>query len=229
MINLKSLNKKALIITSLTVIIGLGSILVFNYNKVHNSKVVSVISNVYTSEVKEPEWITKNADFIIIGEVMDKDNPVKAESDEKDSEDIVYRDTNIKVLEILKNKEDETIKADDIIAVRTLGGTVDNLTTDTDTKNLLPDTGLVMLYLSDISNYPSIPQTGSDKKLFSVVGQIHGAFDIAEKTIDGDTLNPKNILQNSSQTSDDNITLKRTIVGDEFKLSELKKIIQQQN
>lgn len=228
MMDLKSLSKKGIVMVSLAAIVGVGYISFSNYNKVHSPKVVTVIGNVYNSEVKKPEWITKNADLIVIGQVVGKDSSVKVKANTKDADDVVYTDTNIKILKTLKNKQNEDIKAGDKISIRTLGGTVDNLIVHTDTDNLLPDTGTVLLYLSDISHYPSIPQTASDNPSYSIVGEIHGAFNIQQKTSDGKELNLDNISENSSETLDSTIILKRSAVQDEFKLSDLEKIIKEE-
>lgn len=197
MIKLKSLGKKGLIISILG-IASIGCISFYSYDKVHSEKVTTVVSNSYDAEAKKPEWITKKSGLIIIGEVTSKGKSVKVSADTKDGNDTVYTDTNIKIAKILKNKADKNIKEGDTVVVRMLGGIVDNLTVTTDANNLIPNDGKVLLYLSDISNYPTIPSTPG-KKLYSIVGGIHGEFNISQTTDSGKKVDLKALTENTNE------------------------------
>lgn len=193
-------NKKFLSIPMIAILVILitFSVYKFNNHQIIPAKRSVVVDKIYTSEVKDPKWVFNNASFVVIGSVSGKEKPAMGIT-RTDNKEVVYNDTKIEVSQILKNSLNDDVKVGETIDVRTLGGSTDTVNYITDESGIFPDNGEVLLCLADVSNFSDIPGTPGIK-CYSLVGEIHGCFNISS---DG--------------------TVKRTKVQDSFKLNDLLK------
>jgi hypothetical protein len=158
------------------------------------------ISASYSSEVKDPMWNYNNADFVIIGEIVGKEDPKKGKENAT-GHDVIYQDTKVKITQVVKNTlSDENLKENKVIYVRTLGGTADGLSVNTDTKNIFRSSGNVLLCLVEGTKIPNLPESSKDNKVYAITGTIHGAFNLtsdglAQRDIVGDSFDKNKLIK----------------------------------
>ena len=157
------------------------------------------VSALYSSEVKDPMWNYNNADLVIIGEIVGKEDPKKGK-DNATENDVVFQDTKVKITQVVKNTlNDENLKENDVIFVRTLGGTSDGLSVNADTTNILQSSGNVLLCLIEGTKIPNLPES-KDNKVYAITGTIHGAFNLtsdglAQRGIVDDSFHKNELLK----------------------------------
>ncbi|HEY8892653.1 MAG TPA: hypothetical protein VIM70_20650 [Clostridium sp.] len=133
--------------------------------------------NMYTSDVLKPQFLTNNSDVVIVGKIINKNAPAKGIQPVGQKNEVIYTDTNVKVEKIISNKTSDPIKPGDTLVVRSLGGTVDNLTMRTDTETVLKQSdNKVLLFLAEPSKDLTLPT--SNTPVYAVVGGFHGSFSL---------------------------------------------------
>lgn len=194
----------------LMVIAAIGYVVINNGEGSEKDVPVTTLAyNLYPEEYKNPNWVLDNSDLIIVGKVRNIETPIKDKDETPDEKETVYEDSEVEISEILEDKSNYNFKIGDVVTVRVLGGTADNLTYETDSNDLLSEDKEVLLCLIDGKKDIKLPAT--DKQYFSIVGSIHGAFEL------------ENNYARSNKKSD--IIVTRNKLNDSFKKEDLENYI----
>lgn len=194
----------------LMVIAAIGYVVINNGEGSEKDVPVTTLAyNLYPEEYKNPNWALDNSDLIIVGKVRNIETPIKDKDETPDEKETVYEDSEVEISEILEDKSNYNFKIGDVVTVRVLGGTADNLTYETDSNDLLSEDKEVLLCLIDGKKDIKLPAT--DKQYFSIVGSIHGAFEL------------ENNYARSNKKSD--IIVTRNKLNDSFKKEDLENYI----
>lgn len=175
----------------------------------------------YAREASDPKWAFKNSDMIIIGRIVGNDTPQKGIQAGVGKKEVIYTDTNVKIEQVLKTKSKQiSTKPGDTIAVRTIGGTVDNLAFKADTDEIFIDNDTVLLCLVDGIKSPELPET-NNKPYYSLVGGINGVYSL--------TIDRSKSINSNTGSMDQYKTAKRNKINDVYNFSDLLKLIKETN
>lgn len=95
----KILYSMAISVLALGIITSVGNVVIKNvipHTEYHEA--------MYTSEVLKPEFLAKNSDVIIVGKVIGKSAPAKANAAGGRKDEVVYTDTSVKVEKVVRDK-----------------------------------------------------------------------------------------------------------------------------
>jgi hypothetical protein len=174
--DMKTSAKSKLKIYSITVIfLILCTALVVNLNNLRSSKTVN-ISHLYIEDVKNPDWLLKNSSLVVVANFIEKEPAAKG-INRHDNSETIYVNNKIKIKKIIKNTSNDRFNVGDTTVIRTLGGKTDKLKVNTDTTDIVPEQGDILLFLVNSSDLIDMPIKVGETS-YSVNGGPYGIFNL---------------------------------------------------